>query len=1108
MTNLMRKVITCGIFAVVFLATLGLTSSSAAADNSNKMPEPTNFTGNKIRLLVSNTSPGNSLVAPMSRVKIYSTKPDLRLNIYGLAHCGTDSLDNDTNVFSYTNYKIYKTDSAENQSGSPSFSVNNTHDCVYSINTPYSIHITSSALYSPKSTVVGHEQWYVYIFQADLSAGGVNGFTLEAPDSGSLIGYSNDSTDQFALQNRDAPPGGYTDFSLPFAADCTVKNSVSIELKWFDDDWGNLQTNSDFTFKLHDATDGSDVALTGNGQNGVKLYHPKQGPGKSGIVTGTINSRHKYVWQWFNVANDNGIQFRLPYDSIFYNTICDPIVDGVKIDDSGVSATGTAAGYGGTAVFNTDRVYAYTDAAMTTLARGTNTNPFYFRDHSSSIPAYNTGLSGGTKYWFKDLDAGSHPGWTLRGYTYCEGTSCGSDDLTKLTNIRAGDSFSVTLQNRDQYHVRFIYENTGVPPTANLTLSCTTATSVFGDADKYSASSADLYTPGISGTHIAGLVKTSDTGVSTQTTDIRSYPDGTQFTLVSHNIKPDGSAVGSGDAIDVATKPNCTPVISGLVAVCNGSISGSAFDQSNSAAPVTINIIDTGTNRTTTTTATPGFSVPISNFDNPYQDGADHAFSVTAVDTDGNANTTANIVMTGCGQFLITVIPSASFDPSDEAPTKFTATNQVQVTYPGWSVSGPSVSNTSNTSTLTKNGGGISPTCPAAALTNNGASVPATYNYCVDIAAPVAGDIYCTNITATPQTGIVDKNGVILSSSGTATASPACATVTNKPFFKVYNSSVSTGGDVGKCTSDTGALSGFFNNVDSSNGYGASAQLGTYALAHISGFASNQTTNTRSPSELAFANTRVTPTGLIGSPNRTSAYLGGELTGKRCITGIAGSPDGTPLSFASGGQINLVPILSPGGGQPPVSQYNQNLVIFNGPSNKTVKYDKNIAIYVTGDVYISDNIVYDQAGWSIGSVPSFVLSVTGNIYIDPSVTQLDGSYQAAGNIYTCAKDNGGGSFAPITAGSLYSQCNNQLTVTGSFIAKKLNLLRTYGSLRDDATGLPVPCNNAGSATTTHTTCAAEVFEFSPEQYLANPATRQAGGGAIQYDAITSLPPVL
>jgi hypothetical protein len=119
----------------------------------------------------------------------------------------------------------------------------------------------------------------------------------------------------------------------------------------------------------------------------------------------------------------------------------------------------------------------------------------------------------------------------------------------------------------------------------------------------------------------------------------------------------------------------------------------------------------------------------------------------------------------------------------------------------------------------------------------------------------------------------------------------------------------------------------------------------------------------------------------------------------------------------------------------------------------TLSAGHNVSIFVNGDAYISSNISYAD-NWPAGNAPSFILHATGNIYIDPGVTKLAGVYIAQdksdgskGKIYTCADTSN--HFSPMQASNLYSDCNNQLVVTGSFVAKQVNLMRTFGSLRDE-----------------------------------------------------------
>jgi hypothetical protein len=54
-----------------------------------------------------------------------------------------------------------------------------------------------------------------------------------------------------------------------------------------------------------------------------------------------------------------------------------------------------------------------------------------------------------------------------------------------------------------------------------------------------------------------------------------------------------------------------------------------------------------------------------------------------------------------------------------------------------------------------------------------------------------------------------------------------------------------------------------------------------------------------------------------------------------------------------------------------------------------------------------------------------------------------------------------------------------------------------------------PCSNPGiKSSLIHDTCAAEVFELSPELYMTVPPNNHPNGGAPTFNSITGLPPVL
>ena len=297
---------------------------------------------------------------------------------------------------------------------------------------------------------------------------------------------------------------------------------------------------------------------------------------------------------------------------------------------------------------------------------------------------------------------------------------------------------------------------------------------------------------------------------------------------------------------------------------------------------------------------------------------------------------------------------------------------------------------------------------------------------------------------------------------------------------------------MGGTCSGGGTLASWYRR-SGGNHYGADVQLSTIATVAITGLASGAgappASNNPADAGLSFANT---PSSLI-TDSSDSPTLGGYYGSSHCIRGE--DPPDTAVAEAG---TNAQP-----GNLDGAHKYTTDKLTLNGGS---ISPGKNLAIFASGDVYINGNITYGS-GWNVGNVPSFVLRAGGNIYIDPGVTQLDGLYiaQPSGKIYTCADASG---FAPMAASAMYDNCKNRLTVYGSFIANQINLMRTFGSLRN-AQNNAQPCSNAGSAGPAQSAnCAAEVFRFSPEMYLSKPAVKPPSNGATRFDAYTSLPPVL
>lgn len=307
-----------------------------------------------------------------------------------------------------------------------------------------------------------------------------------------------------------------------------------------------------------------------------------------------------------------------------------------------------------------------------------------------------------------------------------------------------------------------------------------------------------------------------------------------------------------------------------------------------------------------------------------------------------------------------------------------------------------------------------------------------------------------------------------------------CVYAAAQPYVKVFGGDVSAGNGIisgtgANCTPNNQSSITAWNK-GANTFAGAGTQFAAMALGTIEEFASGQrTTGVNVPSGLAFAN---------NAPNGDD--YGGEFGSLPCIPDYYAIKPATtqPLpanvsamgtgAYGANGTITLA------GGQ--------------------VNPGERITVYVQGDVYISSNITYTP-NWNFRNVPLFQLVVRGNIYVDNNVTQLDGAYIAqpnggsGGNIYSCATN---ASALPLN-GALYNTCNTKLTVNGLFSGRQVHLMRTTGTISQSTAGESRAANNA-----------AEVFNFNPSMWIAQPApgTNTGNTKVGEYDAITSLPPVL
>ncbi len=332
-----------------------------------------------------------------------------------------------------------------------------------------------------------------------------------------------------------------------------------------------------------------------------------------------------------------------------------------------------------------------------------------------------------------------------------------------------------------------------------------------------------------------------------------------------------------------------------------------------------------------------------------------------------------------------------------------------------------------------------------------------------------------------------------------------CITISNpkKPYSRVYGGDVIAGMPQG-CqgwTEDDNLTS--FSNFTSAHIYGftsgsgtsfkgSGAQLAAQALGGIYSFttASTRTSDPKLPKGLAFSGPPGAYGGFFGGTPPCPADYYSQHTG--------GAPSGALATNASGVYESAV-----------------NLSISGDVAN-----GKKLVIFVNGDLQITGNTTLNIANtaWSsVGNIPSLWVIVRGNIYIQPNVTQVDGVYIAqpkdpqsinlddpaatGGFIYTCA--NGAAApTEPMLTSTAAGGCGRKLSINGSLTALGLRLYRTNGDISTQA------INNETAAQARADVNIAEVFQFTPEFWLAgcNAGLNLCAQPGVP--SIYSLPPVL
>ncbi|HET7320724.1 MAG TPA: hypothetical protein VFI84_04035 [Candidatus Saccharimonadales bacterium] len=706
----------------------------------------------------------------------------------------------------------------------------------------------------------------------------------------------------------------------------------------------------------------------------------------------------------------------------------------------------------------------------------------------------------------------------------CDG---GSSYITVTSDTAFGKCVSQTRNLKITLTVVNIPDNRPNITIASVTQpSCTSAGNIYGAAwdpdDWYPATASNQMTvvvhmdspSGASTSVIANAYEFTDSsgrvhahGFNFDPTSIAGYTKSSPHTFYFDtsgvsNVNGDPSALAATEQSTTlnAVSGDCYPPSGTITSAACTQILGNAIDNDSPNTSLTITFYlnsTSGPSATATTDASHNFSFnPQASFSAYFPSFSPHSIYayVKGVDTSGNpAGSPVQLANSPVSIYCPPVVSCSSVTPAineADSPAKitaifsYTAADGVPPTNPPYSIT---VS--------------VSPSGGSGSGLDSATSNTATYTYTTP------------NLPAGTYTATATFNGP--GGFTTASCPPTNFIAYNLPYYKVYGNDVKAGGafDAGSCANqgtsigNIGFLGGFLpspdgygiKGFDNTANTGAGAQFAAYAIGHIASFNSAMMRaavggNPGPTKGLTFANSGGTYGGDVGGTNCIHNYYNDiSQLGTSIPLGASADPATLNGSYTHTGNLTL----------------NSSTVVPKG--SRTI-------IYVTsGNVYIgagSGGIKYDTSTWnSLSDIPSLWVVVNGgNIFIDPGVTQLDGVYVAQptttntmGKIFTCANNGFGAPDLSSINGTAGDSCNNQLTVNGAFIAQGVELLRSYSSLRFSQAGeFPYgsSSNCAGLAT-----CAAEVFNFSPEVFMAPPNGLGNSGGS-KYDYITELPPVL
>jgi hypothetical protein len=306
------------VFLSMIITLLGHSTGVSAV--GRQAPDPSDYTsGNNVYLQVGRSGRGNNLDAPNSEIRVYVPTGAAGTDWLGRAivpievNNGNANCTGDSNVAAPTNFVMF----ARYEGGFVSSVTDGNLGCGWD-----TINVRVGG--APVTTLNKKTYYTVTVIASHTgrpNSGGVNAFKIRGP-SGSYASYYNGSGNKFAIQDRlSNPDSGQNNFSLKFGPDCNMLTAKNVTLKWFDDDYNTGNQQNNLRFEVFEVPFEQKDEL-GKYRKILNYTGPFTGNNKPGQTNITIKPGYVYTWNWLNVRNSNGIQFQLPYNSIFFEVDC------------------------------------------------------------------------------------------------------------------------------------------------------------------------------------------------------------------------------------------------------------------------------------------------------------------------------------------------------------------------------------------------------------------------------------------------------------------------------------------------------------------------------------------------------------------------------------------------------------------------------------------------------------------------------------------------------------------------------------------------------------------------------------------------------------------